>query len=99
MNDDYKRLRQEAEKLFFRFKDRVDDRNAGSGIEHQVRDLVEQFEMNKPPRSIEEKIKQLQNELRRLDNAASPVMDAADLDDFVDRYEDLRMELRELDNY
>ncbi|HSH18258.1 MAG TPA: hypothetical protein VK978_02650 [Candidatus Saccharimonadales bacterium] len=99
MNDDYKRLREEANELYHRFNDTVDDRVAAAGLKEDVRNIVEYFEMNKPPRSIEGYIKEVQQQIRSLDNQASAAMDADDLDELLDGYEDLREELRELDNY
>jgi hypothetical protein len=101
MDDDYQRLRQDADKLFYHFKDHVDDKSsdAAQSLEKDVRAIVDDFEAQKKPRSIEDRIKRVQQTLRSLDNAASPVMDAGDIDELVDQYEDLRQDLRELDNY
>ncbi len=99
MNEDYGRLRVQAERLHYRFNDSVDDRQSSGQLKQDIRDIVDAFEMSKNPHSIEDMVKRVQQQLRSLDNAASPVMDAGDIDELVDGYEELRADLRELDNY
>ena len=98
MNPDYQRLRSEADKLFYRFKDVLDDPAAAGGLAGEVRNVVEDFEQNKKPRSIEDRIKRVIDHLERVRSEGS-VISSGDADDLVDRYEDLRRELRKLDNY
>lgn len=100
MNPEYKRLREEANQLWFRFKDQMDDKRAAESLFGEVRDIVEMFEMNKNPHSIEDRVKHLTEELRGLRNHGDgQEMDFSHIDEFVDDYEALRRKIRELSNY
>lgn len=99
MDDDYKQLRQAADKLFHHFKDSIDDADAAGGIEKELQEIVELFDMNKEPRSIDDHIKVVQHQLRELAHHGSSVMSESNLDEVIDGYEELREDLRDLDNF
>lgn len=99
MSPDYQNLRGVADKLFYRFKDVVDDTAAASGLAGEVRNIVEDFEMNKNPHSIEDRIKRVIESLKELRRGDSNTMDFGDVDELIDQYEDLRESLRDSDNY
>ena len=98
MNDEYKQLRGFADKIFYRFNDVLDDRNAAGGLAGEVRNVVEDFEQQKNPRSIEDRIKRLIDQLKAA-RSSGQIMDSGDADDLIDRYEELRQRIRELSNY
>src|SRR3712207_5658899 len=99
MSPDYKRLRGEADRIYYRFNDVLDDKGAAGSLVSEVRNVVEDFDQQKKPRSIEDRIKRVQQQLRALDDQCSTAMDASDIDDLLDRYEELRQDLHDLDNY
>lgn len=98
MSPEYQNLRQVADKLYYRFNDVVDDKNAAAGLASDVRNVVEDFDQQKKPRSIDDRIKRVIDQLSNI-RTDGAVMDSGDADDLRDRYEDLREELRGLDNY
>lgn len=99
MNADYQRLRQQADHLFHRFNDVVDDRAAAGSIAGNIRNVVEDFEMNKNPHSIEDRVKRVVEDLKGLRHGDGATMDFGDVDELIDSYEDLREDIRDLDNY
>lgn len=99
MNDDYKRLRSQADRIWHRFNDDVDSRSAAAGIERNVREVVEDFERQREPRSIEDRIKTVIQQLKNLRETGPETIDFGDIDEIVDQYEDLRRDLRDLENY
>lgn len=99
MNDDYKRLRQTAERIMYRFRDVTDDHAAARSIESDVRNVVEDFEMNKEPRSIDDRVKRIMAALEKLNDGDGQTIDHNDINELIDQYEELREDLRDLDNY
>lgn len=98
MSQDYKDLRSQADRIFYRFNDVLDDRGAAGSLASEVRNVVEDFDMQKAPRSVEDRIKRLVEQLKRV-RSEGKIMDAGDADDLIDRYEELREQLRRLPNY
>lgn len=98
MSPEYKALRSSADKLFYRFNDVCDDRAAAAGMASEVREVVEDFERNKNPHSIEDRVKRLIEELKRTRSAGHPIS-SGDADELVQHYEELRAEIRRLPNY
>lgn len=98
MNDEYKELRERADKLFHHFNDVCDDRVKASEIAKDVRGVVEEFEMNKNPHSIEDLVKHLAEAFKEL-RGHSEVIDPRHADELYDGYEDLRQDIRKLSNY
>lgn len=99
MSPDYKNLRGEADKLFYRFKNVVDDTAAASGLAGEVRGVVEDFDSNKNARFIEDRIKRLIESLKALRRSGSDTMDAGNVAELIDKYEELRQQVRKADNY
>ncbi len=99
MDPNYQELRRQADRLFHRFNDCVDDKNATRQLQEELRDVVEDFEMNKKPRSIDDRIKQVLQKLEELKDGDGQSIDHGDIDELHDGYEDLREDLRKLPNY
>ncbi len=101
MQDYYKDAYRQAEKLHHRFRDTVDEPDAPAmqKLHHETRQIAEDMEMDKKPRSIEDRIKVVQQELRRVRAQSDILMDYNDIDSLFDGYEDLRSALRKLPNY
>ncbi|MDB5181619.1 MAG: hypothetical protein JWP13_382 [Candidatus Saccharibacteria bacterium] len=99
MSPDYQRLRSIADRIYNRFNDVVDNHSGARGIAGEVRNIVEDFEMNKKPRSIDDRVKRTIESLKQLRHGDSGTMDVGDIDELIDQYEDLRREIRSLDNY
>ncbi len=101
MNPQYKAAREQAVRMQHKFRDMLDDKSqpVARTLENEIQRIVDEFEMNKNPRSIEERIKQLQRMLKDVDRGTPPVMDNRDADFLHDNFEHLRMSLRKFDNY
>ncbi len=99
MTDDYQRLHQQADRLYHRLKDVVDNHAAGDVVAADARNVAEDFEMNKQPRSIEDRVKRVTESLKQLERGDGQTIDFNNLEELVDNYEELREEIRELDNY
>jgi hypothetical protein len=100
MNDDYQRLSREADKLFHYFNDVVDNHPAAARIASDAQNVREDFEQIKGPRSVEDRIKRVIEELKQLKHGNDgSTMDFGAIDDLIDKYEELREEVRDLDNY
>lgn len=99
MDQNYQELRRQADRLWHRCNDCVDDKNAARSLLDETRNVVEDFEMNKKPRSIDDRIKRVIQELEELKRGGSEVMDFGDIDELRDGYEELREDLRKLPNY
>lgn len=98
MNPDYQRLRQVADRLYYRFNDVVDDKNAAASLAREVRNVVEDFDQQKKPRSIDDRVKNVIGQLEQIRSSGTAIS-PSDADDLRDRYEDLRRDLRDLENY
>lgn len=101
MKANYKPLQQMADRLQYRLQDCIDDDSAASGrqITQMARNVREEIEADKPPRSIEARIVQLQRRLEDLKAHGSGVMSPQDAHNFLEDYEDLRRDVRRLPNY
>lgn len=101
MNANYKALQQRADRLQYRLQDCIDDDSAATGrqVAQMARSVREEIEADKPPRSIEARIVQLQRRLDDLKARPSEVMSTQDAHSLLDDYEDLRRDVRRLPNY
>lgn len=68
-------------------------------LQHEVRQLQEDFEMRKHPRTIEARIKTIQNQLRQAQHLEKSYMNYHEYDYLHDTYEHMRMNLRKLKDY
>jgi hypothetical protein len=101
MDQNYKAVRQQAEKLFYKFKSIVDDKSdhlAGEA-EHETKEIVECIEMNKSPRMVEDKIRGVQRMMEKVRAGQSRMMTPEDAALLINEYERLREQLRRLPNY
>jgi polyhydroxyalkanoate synthesis regulator phasin len=99
MNAYYQSLRQQADQLFHKFNDVVDDPAATGGLKQEIRDIVEWCEMEKNPRSIEDKIKHVEEELREISHKDAELIDRGHVDMLLDMVEHLRENVRRMPNY
>ena len=97
MDPKYKPLHQQADRLQHKMSDWIDDRShpVGSNLLRESREIMEDLESSKPPRSVEDRIKRLQQHLRQ----DSPAISSDHANSMEDAYEDLRREVRGLPNY
>jgi hypothetical protein len=99
MNPEYQQLRQLADQLFHRFNDVVDDKGATGTLLGNIRNVVEEFEMSKNPHSIEDRVKNIIEELKDFRREDVQVMDTGHADQLIEGYEQLREHIRKLSNY
>lgn len=101
MDPKYKPLQQRADKLRYRMQDIVDkgDNPTGRQLVQAARDVMEDIECNKSPRSVESRIEQLKHHLGALKGQPAGAISPQDARTMEDDYEDLRRALRALPNY
>jgi hypothetical protein len=101
MDPNYKPIQQQAEKLHFKFKDVCDNHEdqLARWLEEQTKEVREDIERNKPPRAVEDRIKNIQQQLRHAKAQPVPALSPDDADLLFDSYEQLRGKLRGLPNY
>lgn len=97
MDPNYKPLQKEADRLQHRMNDWIDDRNdpTGASLMREAREVMEDIESSKAPRSVEDRIKRVQRLLQQDTPAISPEHAKT----MEDEFEDLRRRLRDLPNY
>jgi len=101
MDPNYKPIHQQADNLFHKFQDIIDNRSdalAGSA-QSEIKDVVELIEMNRPPRAVEDRIRQAQKTLEKVRSGSSQMMTPQDAAFLIQSYEQLRNQLRRLPNY
>jgi hypothetical protein len=99
MNPEYQRLRQQADQLFHHFNDFVNDRPATGTLLGNIRNVVEEIEMNKNPHSIEDRVKNVIEELKQFRHDGEQAMATGHADQLIEDYEELRKQIHELSNY
>jgi|GEM_PF-5616259 len=101
MNANYKQVHQQADKLFYKFQDIVDDRSDSLANETQreIKEVVELIEMDRPPRAVEDRIKVVQKLLEKVRAETSHMMTPEDAAFLIHEYEHLREQLHRLPNY
>lgn len=89
-------LHKDIIKLQRNFRDRLDDRNHSGAkeLDNAIQRLEDDIQIKKNPRSIEDQIKRVIQMLRNADGKG--FIDNRDLDDFIDRLEDMRRDVQKL---
>lgn len=101
MSPEYQAGRKHADQLMLQVHDVIDDKSDPLCHElvSETRRLVEEFEMNKKPRSIEATIKSIIHTLERIRHEGEHVMNFNHVDMFRKNYEHFEMELRKFSGY
>lgn len=101
MDQNYKAIHQQADKLFYKYKSIVDDKtdHLANEAEHEIKEIVECIEMNKAPRMIEDRIRGVQKMMEQVRAGRSQMMTPEDAALLIREYEHLREQLRRLPNY
>jgi hypothetical protein len=99
MNPAYKAVQHEADHLFHRLESMLDDPHGGESLAKQAEDIREDIESGRGPRSIEDRIKRLQQQLEHLKAAPNHMISPQDAGHLEDEYEQLRRHVRSLPNY
>ena len=94
MDEIYKR----AVDLQHKLRDYLDqgDEPTAVQLKKEVQRLTDEIEMQKNPRSIEDRVKLI---IRQLEALADPVMSAGHVDDLRDRCLDMQQDIRKLTDY
>ena len=97
----FEQMRHQADQLHFKFKDFIvgSAPNSMAGLEHEVRELVEDFEKHKHPRTIEARIKAIQIALKQASHIPHGDINYHEFDYLYDAYEHMRRALREFHSY
>jgi polyhydroxyalkanoate synthesis regulator phasin len=99
MNPAYKAVQHEADHLFHRLEGMLDNRAMGEGLAKQAENVREDIESGRGPRSIEDRIKRLQQQLEHYKEEPNPVITCQDAGHLAEEYEQLRRRVRSLPNY
>ncbi len=101
MDQNYKAIHQQADKLYYKYMSIVDDKtdHLASEAQHEVKEIVECIEMNRPPRMVEDRIRQVQKMMEQVRSGGSHMMTPEDASFLIHEYEHLREQLRRLPNY
>ena len=101
MKPEYEDLHHHADHLFHRLESMIDNHEdeLAHELEENGRDVRELLERGRPPRSIEDSLKQLENSLNRLKAAPNAVISPQDAGSLLKDYEDLRRQVRSLPDY
>lgn len=97
----YKTIYKEAVRLQFKFRDSLDDnsQSAARSLENEIQKLVDEIEVKRNPRGLDDRVKSIQRQLKNIDQDESPVMEEKEADSLHNEYEHLRMDLRKLPGY
>lgn len=100
-NPQYHPLYQQARDLQYKFHDITSGSNhpAANVIRNEIHRLVEDIEVQKNPRTLEDRIKVIQRQLKEAERQNVHPLTYEHMDDMHDRYEHMRMNLRKFDNY
>lgn len=101
MGMNYKDIYKQAMNLEHKLKDRLDDRNhpLSQQLIRQTKEVSEDLESQKDPRSVESRIREVQKLLIQARADGTAVLNPEESDMLHDAYEDLREDLRGLPNY
>lgn len=101
MNPDYKQLHRQADQLFHKYLDIVDDKNdaMANGTQHEIREVIEDIEMSRAPRAIEDRVRHIEQMLEKVRAGQSSMMTPQDAALLINQYEQFRAQLRRLPNY
>lgn len=101
MDQEYKRLHEEARRLLFRYQDVIDQPNhpTAQAFRRELQRLEDDIQSSKNPRSIESLIVAMQRQVKQIEDAPEPIMNPGHADDFHDRLEDMRQDIRRHPKY
>jgi hypothetical protein len=101
MDPTYQKLYKQVDNLHYKVKDAIDqpDHPAARTLHDQLRYLMDDFELTKSPRTIEERVKQIMQTLEPARNGSQAFMSISDAVNFHDDFEDLRRDLRDHPDY
>jgi len=101
MNPAYKQLHQQAMNLFNKYMNIVDNKSdpMANGTQHEIREVVEDIEMSRTPRAIEDRVKRIEQMLDRCRQGNSQMMTPQDAASLIHDYEQFRQQLHRQPNY
>lgn len=101
MDPNYKPLQQQADQLHGKFLDYRDDRNdqLSRWLENETKQVREDIEQGKAPRSVESRIQEIQKQLAQAKAQPTAAMSTDDAARLFDGYENMRVKLRGMPNY
>ena len=97
----YHPIYEQAKSLQYKFHDVVNDAHhpAANILRNEIHKLVEDIEVKKNPRTIEDRLKIIQRQLKEVEHQSHPVMHYEHADYLHTSYEHMRQNLRKFDNY
>lgn len=97
----YQDFLKSCQSLQYKVHDRMDDKNSsiGRALIAETKNLIEEIEMQKNPKTLEEKVKHIQSLFHKAKEEGDAIMDYTDISFFDESYEHLKLTLRKFDNY
>jgi hypothetical protein len=102
MDPQYKPIYKEAQDLQFKINDAIINDNDpwATPMKNEMRALLNDMETNKNPRSVEQRMKGIEDRLRAIrSDDTEPLMNYDHADKLRRTFEQLRMKIRDFDNY
>ena len=97
----YQSWHRQADQLHYRVQDTFDmgDHPAGRALKDQMRELINDFSLQRSPHDIEERIRGIITVLEPARNRSDPYMSVQDAVTFHDAFERMRREVRSHPHY
>jgi hypothetical protein len=102
MDQRYKELYKEVQKLRYKLQDLLDEpgHRLAQTLKVEVQRLEDEMEMSKKPRSLEDRVKTIQRHLvTAQEGGGNTIMNVEHADYLHDAFEDFRMHLRRMPHY
>jgi ppGpp synthetase/RelA/SpoT-type nucleotidyltranferase len=101
MNPAYKALHQQADRLYYKYMAIVDDKHdpSADSTQHEAKEVVEDIEMSRPPRAIEDRVRRVEQLLEKCRSGQSQMMTPQDAASLIHDYEQFRVMVRRMPNY
>lgn len=97
----YQQMYRQASDLKYQMHDAIDQPNHPMAhiMRREIDALMDDMETGKQPRSVESRIKMIQNQLTQMRMQGGQVMSYNDVDHFHRTYQQMRNDLRKFHNY
>lgn len=101
MDADYQPLYQQVVAMQYKCHDCMDQPNdpVAQSLRQQAQDIANDAKTKRNPRDIENRIRNMQHDLREARSLPNPVMSSQDIDQLWHTYEQIRVSLHNFQNY
>ena len=100
INPQYQPIYNQAKDLQYKFHDFLGQTNPTAHVLHsEMKSLVNDIELGKNPRDIENRIRVVQNQMAQVQHQGQPLMSYEHADYFHHNFEQMRQQVRHFGNY